>query len=104
MREKSFLYIFSPQMLRITLIIAIAYFLHITTYYFILKWVPKIVTDMGFAVSSASNVLVWANIGGALGGTVFGLLTLKFDLKKLAVALGFSPRSLLRSLAIRRRI
>jgi MFS family permease len=89
MREKSSLYIFSPQMLRTTLIIATAYFLHITTYYFILKWVPKIVTDMGFAVSSASNVLVWANIGGALGGMVFGLLTLKFDLKKLAVGILF---------------
>jgi len=88
-REKSVGEIFSPKMLKTTVIIALAYFLHITTYYFILKWVPKIVADMGFAVSSASNVLVWANVGGALGGTIFGLLTLKFDLKKLSIGILF---------------
>ena len=27
----------------------LAYFFHITTFYFIVKWVPKIVVDMGFA-------------------------------------------------------
>jgi MFS family permease len=78
--------IFKTGLLATTVILAISYFLHITTYYFILKWVPKIVADMGFTVSSASRVLVWANIGGALGGTTFGLLTLKWDLKKLSVA------------------
>jgi len=87
--EKSVGYIFSSKMLMTTLIIAVAYFFHITTYYFILKWVPKIVADMGFSVSLAGNVLVWANVGGALGGTLFGLLTLKFDLKKLAVGILF---------------
>jgi benzoate transport len=88
-RRKSAGDIFSPRFLKSTIIIAITYFLHITTYYFILKWVPKIVADMGFAVSSAGNVLVWANVGGALGGTIFGLLTLKFDLKKLAIGILF---------------
>jgi MFS family permease len=88
-RKKSAGDIFSPMLMKTTVIIAISYFLHITTYYFILKWVPKIVADMGFNVSSAGNVLVWANIGGALGGTIFGLLTLKFDLKKLSVGILF---------------
>ena len=40
---------------------------------------------MGFAASSAANVLVWANVGGALGGAVLGLLTLKFGLKGLTI-------------------
>jgi benzoate transport len=87
--KKSVWDIFSSKLLTTTIIIAIAYVFHITTYYFILKWVPKIVADMGFAVSLAGNVLVWANVGGALGGTLFGLLTLKFDLKKLAVGILF---------------
>jgi benzoate transport len=88
-REKSVRDIFSPRLLKTTLIIVIAYFFHITTYYFILKWVPKIVADMGFAASSGGNVLVWANVGGALGGTIFGLLMLKFDLKKFSVGILF---------------
>lgn len=88
-RRQSIGEIFSPRFLKTTVIIAISYVLHITTYYFILKWVPKIVADMGFAVSSASNVLVWANVGGAIGGIVFGFLTFKFDLKKLSVFILF---------------
>ena len=48
----------------------LAYFFHIMTFYFILKWVPKIVVDMGFAPSPAGGVLVWANVGGATGGAL----------------------------------
>ncbi len=84
-RKKSVGDIFSASLMVTTLIICFAYFLHIMTFYFILKWVPKIVVDMGFAASSAGGVLVWANVGGAMGGAVFGFLTLKFDLKKLTI-------------------
>lgn len=69
-----------------TLLVTAAYFFHITTFYFILKWVPKIVVDMGFAPSSAAGVLVWANVGGAMGGAVLGLLTRRLGLRRLIVA------------------
>jgi benzoate transport len=78
--------IFSPQLLRVTVLVTMAYFLHITTFYFILKWVPKIVVDMGFTPSSAAGVLVWANVGGATGGAVLGLLSLRFGLKHLTMS------------------
>jgi MFS family permease len=81
--------IFSPALLKTTVIIAVSYFFHITTYYFILKWAPQIAKDMGFARDLAATVLVWANVGGALGGTLLGLLTLKFDLKKMSVGILF---------------
>jgi benzoate transport len=77
---------FAPGLAAITLLVAAAYFFHITTFYFILKWVPKIVVDMGFAPSSAAGVLVWANVGGALGGAVLGLLTRRIDVKQLTIA------------------
>jgi benzoate transport len=77
--------IFSSGLFSVTLILTLAYFLHITTFYFILKWSPKIVADMGFAPSLAGQVLVWANVGGALGGAVFGLLTTRMELKKLTI-------------------
>jgi MFS family permease len=51
------------------------------------KWIPKIVVDMGFAQSTAAGVLVWTNVGGATGGAVFGLLTLRFGLKPLTIVL-----------------
>ncbi len=89
LRKKSIGDIFSPSMVATTLIVSSTYFLHILTFYFILKWVPKIVADMGFAASSAGGVLVWANVGAVLGGAIFGLLTLRFDLKKLAIGVLF---------------
>lgn len=79
--------IFSPALISTTLVLTIAYLLHITTFYFILKWSPKIVADMGFAPHLAGSVLVWASFGGALGGIVFGWLTLKLDLKKLTIVI-----------------
>jgi benzoate transport len=84
-RKRSVGDIFSPRLARITVLVTIAYFYHITTFYFILKWVPKIVVDMGFTPSSAAGVLVWANIGGATGGAVFGLLAQRVGLKHLTM-------------------
>lgn len=77
--------IFSPALVATTAIVTLAYFFHITTFYFILKWVPKIVADFGFAASSAAGVLVWANVGGATGGAVFALLTQRFAVKGLTI-------------------
>lgn len=78
--------IFSPALLATTVIVTTAYFLHITTFYFIIKWVPKIVVDMGFMEASAARVLVWANVGGATGGAVLGFLTLRYNVKALTIA------------------
>ena len=74
-----------PQQLAGTVIVTLAYFLHITTFYFIVKWVPKIVVDLGFAASAAAGVLVWTNVGGAIGGAVLGLLTQRFSVKTLTI-------------------
>src|SRR5690606_39285873 len=77
--------IFAPALLRTTVIVAAAYFFHIMTFYFILKWVPKIVADMGFSASSAAGVLVWATVGGAVGGAVLGILTQRVKVKALTI-------------------
>jgi benzoate transport len=70
-----------------TLLVTCAYFLHVTTFYFILKWVPKIVVDLGYAQSAAAGVLVWANVGGATGGAVLGLLARRIGLRALTIVL-----------------
>jgi len=77
--------IFAPALLATTIILSVAYFLHVVTFYFILKWVPKIVVNMGFPASKAAGVLVWENVGGALGGALFGLATLRFGVKRLTI-------------------
>ncbi|HUD96493.1 MAG TPA: MFS transporter [Woeseiaceae bacterium] len=78
--------IFAPALLATTVILTTTYFLHVMTFYFIIKWVPKIIVDMGFMASSAASVLVWTNVGGATGGAVLGLLSLRYNVKGLTVA------------------
>ena len=77
--------IFSPVLIATTVILTIAYFFHVTTFYFILKWVPTIIASMGFPASAAAGVLTWANVGGAAGGALFGVLTQKLPLKPLTI-------------------
>ncbi len=78
--------LFSPRLRSITLLLTAGYFLHVMTFYFILKWVPKIVVDMGFSPSSAGGVLVWANVGGLAGGLLFSVLSLRFAVRGLLIA------------------
>ncbi|MBJ7378987.1 MFS transporter, partial [Sphingobium sp.] len=56
--KASFAALFAPGLARTTILLTLAYFCHIMTFYFILKWVPKIVVDMGYAPSAAGGVLV----------------------------------------------
>jgi len=84
-RKRSTGDILGPALLTITMLVTIVYFLHITTFYFILKWVPKIVVNFGFPSSSAAGVLVWVNVGGATGGAVLGFLTQRYSVKGLTV-------------------
>lgn len=84
--KKSLIGIFSPTLVATTVMVTLAYFFHITTFYFVIKWVPKIVVDMGYEAASAVGVLVWANVGGALGGALLGFLSLKYNVKHLTIA------------------
>lgn len=78
--------LFSPELARTTLLLTMAYLAHIMTFYFILKWIPKLVVDMEFSASSAGGVLVWANVGGALGSVLLGWLTHRYRVRVLVVA------------------
>ena len=84
-RRRSMGDLFTPALIATTLLVAITYFFHVTTYYFIIKWLPKIVVDMGFKQSAAAGVLVWTNVGGMLGGALLGLLTVRFNVKTLTI-------------------
>ena len=86
-RKLLFVDIFRPELVTTTVLLSVTYFLHILTFYFMIKWVPKIVVDMGFAPSAAATVLVWANVGGATGGAFLGLMSQRYAVKGLTVGL-----------------
>ncbi|EJL24497.1 MFS transporter [Novosphingobium sp. AP12] len=76
---------FAPGIAGVTTLLILAYFAHMMTFYFLVKWIPKIVVDMGFPPASAGGVLVWANVGGASGSIVLSLLTQKFGVRPLVI-------------------
>ncbi len=82
-QQGQFRQLFTPALRPLTLLLMLAYFAQIMTFYFILKWIPKLVVDMGFAPASAGQVLVWANVGGALGAILLSLLASKLPLRRL---------------------
>lgn len=83
--KSSYSTLFANKYRALTLLLILGYFMHIMTFYYILKWIPKIVVDMGYAASSAGTVLIWANVGGALGALTLGLLSTRIRLTKLLV-------------------
>jgi MFS family permease len=78
--------LFSPGLRRTTLLLTIGYFTHIMTFYFILKWIPKIVVDMGYEPSAAGGVLVWANVGGLTGALLLSVLSLRIPTRVLVIS------------------
>ena len=85
-RQRSIADILKPGLLATTVLITLAYFTHITSFYFLIKWVPKIVVDMGFAPQAAAGALTSVSLGGAVGGALFGLIATRTGLKPLTVA------------------
>jgi benzoate transport len=83
--QRSVMDIFKPALIVATVLITLGYFAHVMSFYFIIKWVPKLVVDMGFAPKAAAGVLTWANVGGASGVAIFGLIATRVSLKALTI-------------------
>jgi benzoate transport len=83
--RRSVMDIFKPGLIVATVLITLGYFAHVTSFYFIIKWVPKLVVDMGFAPKAAAGVLTWANVGGASGVAIFGLIATRVSLQALTI-------------------
>ena len=77
--------IFRSAFIATTILVTATYFFHVMSFYYVAKWAPKIVVDMGFTQSQGASVLTWGNVGGMVGGALLGVLTLRFDVKRLTI-------------------
>jgi len=84
-QRPSFRDLFTPQLLRLTILMVVAYFAHITSFYYIIKWVAPIATEMGYSGPVVAQVLLWISIGGATGGALLGLLALRWSVRNLTI-------------------
>jgi len=76
-----------PALRKVTLLLAFGYMCHTITFYYILKWAVKIVADFGYSQPDAASVLTIANVGGAVGGGLFGFLMKRWDIKAPTVVM-----------------
>src|SRR3546814_16423801 len=70
----------SDLFLRTTIYLSAIYCFYTLTAYFLLAWLPQMVTDLGFSPAVATTVSVATNIGGVLGAPLTG-----FAIRKLGV-------------------
>ena len=59
--------LFKGTMVATTCILIFAYFGNVGTYYYFVKWLPTIVSDLGHNASNATKVLGVISLGGVLG-------------------------------------
>jgi benzoate transport len=83
--QRSVIDILRPGLIATTVLITLGYFAHVMSFYFIIKWVPTLVVDLGFEPRAAAGVLTWANVGGAAGVVIFGLIAMRVGLKALTI-------------------
>ncbi|MFW2851963.1 MFS transporter [Sphingomonas sp. TX0543] len=75
--------LFAARHRALTLCLIVSYFLHIVTFYFFSGWLPKLMTDLGFATPDAIRTSAIMSIGGVIGGSLLGWSAPRFGLGRL---------------------
>ena len=83
--------LFTPEHRRVTLLVVFAYAAHAMAFYFVLKMAPVILSDPQFAGlhytrGASARALVFANLGGAIGGDTFGWLMHRYGTRRATLA------------------
>ncbi|AGU52758.1 aromatic acid/H+ symporter, MFS-type [Variovorax paradoxus B4] len=78
--------LFSASLARSTLLLWAAFFLLMFSFYFALSWTPKLLVSAGLSAREGITGGVLLNIGGIVGGSLFGLLVARLNLGRLTAA------------------
>ncbi|MBT2333057.1 MFS transporter [Variovorax paradoxus] len=78
--------LFHAGLARSTLLLWAAFFLLMFSFYFALSWTPKLLVSAGLSAREGITGGVLLNIGGIVGGSLFGLLVARLNLGRLTAA------------------
>lgn len=67
--------LFKTGLAPITCILLFAYLGNVGTYYYFVKWIPTIVSDLGYSTSQATTVLGVISLGGVIGSIGLSIIT-----------------------------
>ena len=74
-----------PPLLRATIVLCVAYAFFMFSFYFILNWSTKLITEIGLADTAGVSVSTMMNLGGIAGGLLLGILSIRVPLRGLAI-------------------
>ena len=77
--------LFGSNLAFVTTILIFAYFGNIATYYYFVKWLPTVVTDLGYTASAATAVLGVISLGGVVGSISMSIAARYLSIKYLMV-------------------
>lgn len=78
--------LFSPELLRPTLLIWFAFFMIMFGFYFVTSWTPKLLVAAGLSANQGITGGVLLNLGGIFGATLLGALSARFALRSVLSA------------------
>lgn len=78
--------VFGARLLPGTVLICLAYFCVMLTFYFVIQWTPKMLVDAGLSTAVGVSGGTLMNLGGILGAVGFGVVTGWIAAQRLAPA------------------
>jgi len=78
--------LFAAGLMRSTILIWCSFFLLMFSFYFALSWTPKLLMSAGLSAQQGITGGVLLNVGGIVGGSVFGILAARLDLGRLTAS------------------
>jgi len=82
-RRQGYAALFVGDLRRVSVLIALAFFLHMFAFYFVLSWTPKLLVSAGVSAQQGITGGVLLNLGGIVGGSLFGWLATRWALSRL---------------------
>ncbi|MBW4793176.1 MFS transporter [Pseudomonas tolaasii] len=83
--RKSFVELFSPELLRSTLLVWVAFFLVMFGFYFVMSWTPRLLVAAGLSNQQGITGGVLLNVGGIIGTSLVGLLASRMRLSRVLI-------------------
>nr|WP_269437946.1 MFS transporter [Arthrobacter sp. zg-Y179] len=68
---------------RRTILLALAYFVLMASFYFANSWTPRLIAESGFTAQDGINAGVLFSVGAIVGGVLLGLLGARFPMRKV---------------------
>lgn len=82
----TFAELFSPTLLRSTLLVWLAFFMVMFGFYFVMSWTPRLLVTAGLSNQQGITGGVLLNVGGIVGTAVIGLLAARYRLSRVLIS------------------